>query len=119
MKRYSANAGIIDSGDLDRVITWYAPLSTQSTTGYAVVSMVSQGTDRAHRVDSSGYTKEKEDVYQGAEMAHRDDMWIVRYRSDVRSGWELEENSIRYKVSGPPEEIGRRMFLSVRTNRIE
>lgn len=115
MKRYAANSSPIDSGDLDRVITWYAPLSTQSTTGYAVVSMASQGSDRAHRVVMSGLEK----VFEGAEMASKNDTWIVRFRSDVRAGWELEENSVRYTVSGPPEEIGRRMYLSVKTKRIE
>lgn len=121
MKRYAANSSPIDSGDLDRVITWYAPLSTQSTTGYAVVSMASQGSDRAYRVDmiNDRISLGLEKVFEGAEMASNNDTWIVRFRSDVRAGWELEENSVRYTVSGPPEEIGRRMYLSVKTKRIE
>ena len=115
MKKYAANSSPIDSGDLDRVVTWYAPSSTQSASGYAAVSMVSQGTDRAHRAD---YIGGDEDQYSGADMADVDAIWIVRYRSDVRSGWELTENSIKYTVSGPPQEIGRRMYLRVKTKMI-
>lgn len=117
MRAYRAvNELRYDSGDLDRVIEWFAPGRSQSPfTGSVVSTMVSQGADRAHRK----YRDVSEGVDGQSVVAATMDQWIVRYRGDVRAGWELEYDGRRYRVDGVPQEIGRKQWMSVMTKAVE
>jgi len=100
----------IDSGMLDRPITFYSPSIARSVTGHADITFVSAGTDFAYRVD--GVPSEDEKNYQETSSAYV--TFTVRYRSDVKPSWQIDDNGIRYDVEGV-QEVGRRLYLNIRT----
>ena len=115
MIKYTATTSQIDSGSLDRQIEWFAPVQTQTSSGFAKVTYVSQGLDVAMK--QYGGSTEPNVVQQ--EVGMNQVVWYVRYHYEIRAGWYLVCDGQRYDVEGAPQEIGRKMHLRVTTKMVE
>lgn len=107
---------IIDSGMLDRSISFYSPSVARSTTGQATITYNSVGTDMAIRMD--GPPNETEKNFQETSEAFV--FFTIRYRTDIAidPSWRILDDSIYYDVVGK-QEVPRRQFWIIKTLYIE
>ena len=89
----------MNAGKLDRRVKLYSPAIARSSTGQQIESFSLVGEVWAQFKDGKG--SEGFEADQKKSITHV--AFIIRYRSDVKPNWELEENSQRYQITAIQE----------------